>query len=100
MISWRKIEKSLEKVPDPELGINIVDLGLINKIDSGDDFIRVEFVLTYPGCPMGPEIAQNITDVLKEDFRLEKVEAVEVWDPPWFPDRMTEEARFTMGYPI
>ncbi|MDC7222807.1 MAG: metal-sulfur cluster assembly factor [Spirochaetales bacterium] len=100
MIEEKEVIQSLRNVIDPELFINIVDLGLIYDIRIGKDIIEVDFTLTYPGCPMAPEIERNIIKNLKRDFSVEKIRTFVVWSPPWNPVRMSEEARFSMGYPV
>ncbi|MDA3850520.1 MAG: metal-sulfur cluster assembly factor [Spirochaetaceae bacterium] len=100
MIERTAVIESLIKVIDPELMINIVDLGLIEGIRIQEDRIEVDFLVTYPGCPLAPEIERNIVNTLKEDTGLEKIWPTVLWSKPWDPSRMTEEARFAMGYPV
>ncbi len=87
---------------DPELGINVVDLGLIYRVETGPEGFEVDFTLTYPGCPLGEIIERDIVRVLSTAFDLpaERVRARLVWQPFWGPERMSEEARVSMGYPI
>jgi metal-sulfur cluster biosynthetic enzyme len=96
----RELLDSLKKVIDPEVGLNVVDLGLIYRVDPGDDAVFVEFTLTSPGCPLGDVIEADIRRVLLEDHGIEKIETNLVWDPPWNLDFMSEEARLELGYPI
>ncbi len=100
MIEEKEVVKSLRKVLDPELMINIIDLGLVYDIRVGEDLVEVDYTLTYPGCPLAPEIERNIIKNLKEDLGVERIRAFTVWSPPWDPVRMSEEARFAMGYPV
>ena len=89
--------EALREVIDPELMINIVDLGLIYEVQPGDGSVTVEMTLTSPACPAGPQIMQQAKMALE---RLEGVtEAVInlVMTPPWSPDRMTDEARDQLG---
>ena len=89
--------EALKQVIDPELMINIVDLGLVYSIEQEDDTVKVEMTLTSPACPAGPQIVQQ------SKMALEKVEGVKaaeiklVLSPPWSPDRMTDEARDHLG---
>ena len=88
---------ALREVVDPELMINIVDLGLIYEVQPGEDSVVVDMTLTSPACPAGPQIMQQAKMALE---RLEDVtEAVInlVMTPPWSPDRMTDEARDQLG---
>jgi len=100
MIERTEVIQSLRKVVDPELFINIIDLGLVDDIRIEEDKIEVDFTLTYPGCPMAPEIERNIIQTLRNDTGIENIRTFIVWTPPWDPSRMTEEARFTLGYPV
>ena len=100
MISNAELLEELRVVLDPELGINIVDLGLVYRAEAADNRVEVDFTLTYPGCPIGPELKGEIEQVLKDVTGIENVEATLVWEPLWGPERMTEEARLSLGYPI
>ncbi len=100
MISNAELLEELRVVLDPELGINIVDLGLVYRAEAADERVEVDFTLTYPGCPIGPELKGEIEQVLKDVTGIEDVEARLVWEPLWGPERMTEEARLSLGYPI
>ena len=96
------VRESLKAVIDPELFVNIVDLGLVYTIDLADGAddkmdVKIEMTLTSPACPAGPQIIGQSKDVVS---RLEPVSEVEiklVMDPPWSPDRMTEDARDKLG---
>lgn len=90
----------LRTVLDPELALNVVDLGLVYKVDVTDDKVEVDFTLTYPGCPAGEHIQNDIRMTLQDYAGTENVTVNLVWDPPWKPDFMTEEARVSLGYPI
>lgn len=100
MVERSEVIQSLRKVLDPELMINIIDLGLVYDIRMEEDLIEIDYTLTYPGCPLAPEIERNILQTIKADFGVEKIRAFVVWSPPWDPSRMSEEARFSMGYPV
>jgi metal-sulfur cluster biosynthetic enzyme len=92
---------SLKHVYDPELGVNIVDLGLVYGIDvtvAGD--VTVTMTLTSMGCPLGPVILQDITQALTGVYGLPAVGAIAVdlvWSPPWSPDKMSEAAKDELG---
>ncbi len=88
---------ALKEVIDPELMINIVDLGLIYAVAQEEDKVNVEMTLTSPACPAGPQIMQqaklaleNLEDVAEAHIKL-------VMSPPWSPDRMTDDARDQLG---
>lgn len=100
MIAKSLVLDSLRKVQDPEIGINIVDLGLIYRIDVFDDHTEVDFTLTSPGCPLADVIEGDIRGVLESDHSMTDVRTQIVWNPPWSLDFMSEEARLELGYPI
>jgi metal-sulfur cluster biosynthetic enzyme len=100
-IAEESILAALRQVRDPELMLNVVDLGLIYGIEvdevEGKSNIRVTMTMTTPACPFGPELIREVKEVLGG---LEAVGAVDVkitLDPPWTPERMTEEARDELG---
>jgi metal-sulfur cluster biosynthetic enzyme len=86
-----------ERVFDPELGINVVDLGLIYDVQVGADGISVDMTLTSPGCPLAGTLAAQVEEVLRQAFEGYEVEVSLVWDPPWTPEMMSEEARRQFG---
>lgn len=94
------ILESLRKVIDPEIGINIVDLGLIYRIDLFEDRVEVDFTLTSPGCPLAETIEMDIKNILADEHKVDTVQTQVVWSPPWSLDFMSEEARLELGYPI
>jgi metal-sulfur cluster biosynthetic enzyme len=93
------VEDALTNVIDPELGLDFVELGLIYEIEVGDDGeVLVTFTLTSPGCPIGPQVSDQIQEFVGQ---LEGVAAVHpkmVFSPPWTPDLMSEDAKFALGY--
>lgn len=100
MESVEHIRELLRQVYDPELGINIVDLGLVYEIQSHPDKVYVRMTLTTPGCPMHDTIIGGVKYVLQDQLGLagEQVDVDVVWDPPWSPDKMTEEAKKMLGF--
>jgi metal-sulfur cluster biosynthetic enzyme len=91
------IRSALATVEDPELGLDIVSLGLVYGIECDGGRARVVFSLTSMGCPIGPMIER---DIVEAAGRVEGVEAVEVelvFDPPWSPERMSDDAKFLLG---
>jgi len=88
---------ALRQVEDPELGMDIVDLGLLYDVEVEGQRVKVTHTLTSMGCPVGPMIQEDIHRVTTE---IEGVEAVDVeltWDPPWSPERMSDDAKFILG---
>lgn len=88
---------TLKQIYDPEVGINIVDMGLIYSLDIDDHKIAVTMTLTSPGCPAGPQILTQIDNALKTVDGVEDVDINVVWSPPWSPDMLSEEARDQLG---
>jgi metal-sulfur cluster biosynthetic enzyme len=99
MVSKDAVFMVLKNVEDPEIMMNIVDLGLVYRVDTKEDSIEVDFTLTYPGCPAEEMIRSDIIETLRDAFGIE-VKATIVWSPMWGPERMSEEARLALGYPI
>lgn len=97
MVTEDKIRNALKEVIDPELGVNIVDLGLIYEIKIEEKNVDIKFTLTSPGCPVGPMIMDGIYNAVQQFEELEKVNTGIVWSPPWDPSRMTEEAKDQLG---
>ena len=91
------IVDALKTVVDPELHVNVVDLGLVYTIQSRDDEIDVEMTLTTPACPAGPEILKNAVAALERLDGVSKANVRLVMSPPWSPDRMSDAARDELG---
>src|SRR5215211_4882774 len=89
---------NLKNVFDPEIGINIVDLGLVYDVDvsNGGD-VLVTMTLTSLGCPLGPVIVQEVTNAMSDLPNLGDVDVKLVWSPAWSPDMMSEDARDELG---
>lgn len=97
MDSQEAILDALRTVKDPELNLNVVDLGLVYSIQSHDDQIDVEMTLTSPACPAGPEILRNAVSALERLEGVSKANVKLVMSPPWSPDRMSDAARDELG---
>jgi metal-sulfur cluster biosynthetic enzyme len=96
------VREELKKVVDPELFVNVVDLGLIyevtvNETPEGKSNISINMTMTSPMCPAGPQMIANSKQVLGAVEGVGDVEVKIVLDPPWSPDRMTEDARDQLG---
>jgi len=90
--------ENLRNVYDPEIGVNIVDLGLVYDVDVEDDGdVLVTMTLTSIGCPLGPVVVQEATNALADLPGIGTVDVKIVWSPPWTPDLMSEEARDELG---
>ncbi len=88
---------ALRTVKDPELNVNIVDLGLVYTIQAKEDQVDVEMTLTSPACPAGPEILRNAVAAIETMEGISKANVKLVMSPPWSPDRMTDAARDELG---
>lgn len=88
--------ETLSRIIDPELGCNIVDLGLIYRVSVTDGFVRVTMTLTTPGCPMHESITMGVKNALLSTEGVTGVEVDLVWDPPWHPSLMSEQARIAL----
>lgn len=78
--------------------MDIVDLGLMYEVEVEDGTVKVVHTLTSMGCPVGPLIQQQIDEVVRALPGVEDVEVELTWDPPWTPDRMSEDAKFILGF--
>ena len=95
-----RVREALRSVDDPEVGMNIVDLGLVYRIDVAPELVCVELTMTTPACPMGDLITENADRAVRAALPDSvAVEVALVWDPPWTPDLMSESARQTFGWP-
>jgi metal-sulfur cluster biosynthetic enzyme len=93
------LERALNEVDDPELGIGIVDLGLIYRAEWTQTGIEVDFTTTVPSCPYAELLREQIDNILRKRFQEASTVRVRfVLDPPWTLDRLTEKARKTLGW--
>jgi metal-sulfur cluster biosynthetic enzyme len=92
------VVEALRQVEDPELGMDIVELGLFYDATVEGPNVHVTHTLTSIGCPVGPMIQEDIHRVVAELPGVENVEVELTWDPPWSPDRMSEDAKFILGF--
>ena len=88
----------LRQVEDPELGMDVVDLGLVYEVDVEGPKVKVLYSLTSMGCPAGPLIASDIEAAVRQVEGVEDVELELTFDPPWTPDRMSDDAKFILGF--
>lgn len=89
--------EALKQVIDPELMINVVDLGLVYEVERQDGKVTVDMTLTSPACPAGPQIIQQSKMALEQLEGVDEAEIRLVMTPPWTPERMTDEARDQLG---
>ena len=91
------VRAALSRVEDPELGLDIVSLGLVYAVEREGDHVRVVHTLTSMGCPLGPVIEQGIAEALAGVEGIGSVEVQLVFEPPWSPEKMSDDARFLLG---
>ena len=97
VVTKEDVIEALKDVYDPEIPVNVVDLGLVYGCTVEDGAVDIKMTLTFPGCGMGPYIAQQA------EWRVAEIEAVEdvsvemVFDPPWSPDLITEDGKIQLG---
>jgi metal-sulfur cluster biosynthetic enzyme len=93
-----EVIEALRTVEDPELGMDIVDLGLLYDVEVDGPKVKVIHSLTSMGCPAGPMIQEDIQNVASSLEGVDEVEIELTWDPPWTPDRMSDDAKFILGF--
>ena len=98
MPSVDEVTEALTNVIDPELGLDFVELGLVYEVAVEEADVHVTFTLTSPGCPIGPQVTDQIKEYVGELDGVQKVDASMTFSPPWTPDMMSEDAKFALGY--
>ena len=98
MLTRDDVIDALRVVEDPELGMDIVELGLLYDAEVDGSRVHVTYSLTSLGCPAGPLIQQQIYEALQALPGVGETEAELVWDPPWTPDKMSDDAKFVLGF--
>ncbi|MBI4399294.1 metal-sulfur cluster assembly factor [Candidatus Micrarchaeota archaeon] len=97
MITEEQVKNALKEVFDPEIGINVVDLGLIYDIKIDGPNIHLTMTMTTPACPVIPMILDNARMAIGKVEGVKSAEIDLVWDPPWTPERMSEDAKAQLG---
>ena len=93
-----EVIEALHAVEDPELGMDIVELGLLYDVEVEGPKVKVIHTLTSMGCPVGPMIQENIDQIARSMPEVEEVEVELTWDPPWSPEKMSDDAKFILGF--
>jgi len=96
--SEEEVLDALSNVIDPELGLDFVELGLIYGVEMTGGDVRVTFTLTTPACPIGPHVTEQIEEFVGELEGVKSVSTEMVFIPPWSPERMSEDAKFALGF--
>jgi metal-sulfur cluster biosynthetic enzyme len=98
MPTKEEVVDALRRVEDPELGMDIVELGLMYDVEVEGPKVHVTYTLTSMGCPVGPMIQEQIEQFAAEVPGVEEVEAELTWSPPWSPEKMSDDAKFILGF--
>ena len=92
------VQEALENVIDPELGLDFVELGLVYDIAVEGEEVFITFSLTSAGCPIGPQVSEQMEEFVGELEGVSSVYPKLVFTPQWTPDRMSEDAKFALGF--
>ena len=98
MPTLEEVEDALSNVIDPELGLDFVELGLIYGVEIDSGHVHVTFTLTTPACPIGPQVTEQIEEFVGELEGVKTIESEMVFTPPWSPEKMSEDAKFALGF--
>jgi metal-sulfur cluster biosynthetic enzyme len=98
MVDEDDVLDALSNVIDPELGLDFVELGLIYGIEIHDGKVDITFTLTTPACPIGPQVSEQMQEFVGELPGVTAVNPSMVFTPPWSPEKMSEDAKFALGY--
>ena len=98
MATVEDVTEALSNVIDPELGLDFVELGLVYEVEVDGGRVDITFTLTTPACPIGPQVSEQIQEFVGELPGVEQVTSNMVFTPPWTPDKMSEDAKFALGY--
>ena len=98
MVSEEEVYEALEEVIDPELGLDFVSLGLVYDVEVAEGDVHVTFTLTTPACPIGPQVSEQMREFVGDLEGVTNVTPTMIFDPPWSPEMMSEDAKFALGY--
>jgi metal-sulfur cluster biosynthetic enzyme len=98
MPTKEEVVEALRQVEDPELGMDIVELGLLYDVEVEGPKAHVTYTLTSMGCPVGPMIQEQIQEFAAQVPGVDEVEAELTWSPPWSPEKMSDDAKFILGF--
>jgi metal-sulfur cluster biosynthetic enzyme len=98
MVDEEEVTEALSQVIDPELGLDFVELGLVYGVEIDGGQVTVTFTLTTPACPIGPQVSEQMNEFVMECEGVQNVVTNMVFTPPWSPDKMSEDAKFALGY--
>src|SRR3712207_4183105 len=93
-----EVTEALTNVIDPELGLDFVELGLVYDVEVEGGDVHVTYTLTTPACPIGPMVSEQMQEFVGELEGVENVYPKMTFDPPWSPEKMSEDAKFALGF--
>ena len=98
-LTTEDVYEALEEVIDPELGLDFVSLGLVYDVEiENESEVYVTFTLTTPACPIGPQVSEQMKEFVGDIDGVKDVFPKMIFDPPWSPEMMSEDAKFALGY--
>jgi metal-sulfur cluster biosynthetic enzyme len=98
MATNEEVMDALREVIDPELGLDFVELGLIYDVAIEDGTVSVTYTLTTPGCPIGPQVSEQIEEFVSDLDDVNAVQSTLTFEPAWTPERMSDDAKFALGF--
>ncbi len=98
MATVEEVKEALRDVIDPELGLDFVELGLIYDVEIDAGTVRITYTLTTPGCPIGPQVSEQMEEFVGDLDGVADVQPVLTFTPPWSPEQMSEDAKFALGF--
>jgi metal-sulfur cluster biosynthetic enzyme len=98
MATVEDVTDALRDVIDPELGLDFVELGLIYDVEVDAGNVHITYTLTSPGCPIGPQVSEQMVEFVSELDGVDDVRSTMTFSPAWTPDRMSEDAKFALGF--
>ncbi|HEV3323940.1 MAG TPA: metal-sulfur cluster assembly factor [Solirubrobacteraceae bacterium] len=98
IVEMEDVMDALSNVIDPELGLDFVELGLVYGVEVNAGDVHITFTLTTPACPIGPQVTEQMEEFVGELEGVTSVECEMVFVPPWSPERMSEDAKFALGF--
>ena len=98
MATVEDVTEALTNVIDPELGLDFVELGLVYEVEIEGERVDITFTLTTPACPIGPQVSEQMQEFVGELDGVDEVVPHMVFSPPWTPEKMSEDAKFALGF--
>jgi metal-sulfur cluster biosynthetic enzyme len=98
MATVEEVTDALRDVIDPELGLDFVELGLIYDVEVDAGNVHITYTLTSPGCPIGPQVSEQMVEFVSELDGVDDVRSTMTFSPAWTPERMSEDAKFALGF--